>query len=255
MDFRYIIIIVCVILLIVISLWKRIVVRLAAKLISRNLEGAFQPDHIFRRVDAKEFPWLNNSFYDNNLAQLKIEEFEWLADIEDETLSKVFPNMRTFVRICLSPDRLTRAAIYEIVPGGPQGIHTQPPIQTRELISEASDGTTITTTTAPESRLLDQPGGSIRNNVSSDTPLDRMLEMHERSINGYIDLHYGVTLETISTFEEATAAWQKGIDRQRKRLKSGGGLNKREFMRIGGADKREVAEEVYDEMGNLRKKD
>lgn len=250
-----VIIIVSIIIIVALEIFKRFLIRAAAKRIARNVDQAFAAHHVFRRVKGSDFHWLNHSFYDGARADIEAQGFEWLADIEDETLSQVYPNLRTFVRICLSPDRRIRAAIYEIVPGGPQGKALKPPVQTFELISEASDGTAITTTTAPSSKLLNAPAGIIRNNLPQGTDLEVILQNHERIIEDYLEVHHGQSLEKIETYEEVIAAWQKGIDRQRERLQKSGGITRQELMRIGGAERAETAQQVFDDMEKLKKKE
>jgi hypothetical protein len=139
------------------------------------------------------------------------------------------------------------------VPGGPAGKPMQSSRQAVEFISEVTDGTTITTTSAPAGKLLDSPPGVVRNHLPG-YPLGAMLPSHQKTVGDYLERHPGVSLEKIETFRDAVAAWQKGIDRQRERLQAGGGLNRQEFMRISGPGKAEIAREVYDQMEKEKKK-
>jgi predicted transcriptional regulator len=195
---------------------------------------------------------LTSSFYQQAQLECEANGFVWLADIEDETLTKTYPDLRTFARILVSPDYLTRAAIFEIVPGGPQGKVTRPPIQTRELISDTSDGASITTTTASTSNLLDPPPGLVRQNVPADTRIDTMMHIHQTAVDTYLSSHPGVKLEEIRNYEEATAAWQRSNDRQRARLNSQGGLSREEMHRFAGQNKEKLADEVHAEMRKIK---
>lgn len=244
-------IVIYVVILLVIALygvWSR---RGAARRIKKTLDDSFQAHHIFRSVDAAQFPWLTRTFYDG--AQLDIESagFRMLADIEDETLSATHPDKRTFVRVCVSQDGNIRAAIYEIVVGGPQGKSRQR-IQTCELITEMSDDATITTTTAPAGRLLNPPPGVVREHVPSATPLSQMLATHTAQVERYQKEHASATPLPVSSFDDATAAWQKGIDRQRSRLQSDGGITRGELERLAPKNAPHIGSQVYDEMQKLK---
>jgi hypothetical protein len=225
MDFiiKIAVILLGVLVLIVIS--RAIRIKKVARNIVRRTGKAFQENHEFSRVQALDYPWLTGSFYDQARRDSEANGFSWLADIEDKTLSQVYPNLRTFVRILLGPDYRTRFAIFEIVPGGPNGTQTSVPVQTRQLISEASDGTTLITSASQASKQLNRPLGVVVCEVPADAPMNAMLDSHQQVVDDYLKTHWGVSLEEIRDFHEATAAWQKGIDRQRARLKKQGGIS------------------------------
>lgn len=237
-------------ILLAVILYGKFARRRAAKNISRTLDDSFQANHIFRQVDAAQFPWLTESFYNRATQDIESAGFHHLADIEDETISSVHPDKRTFVRICVNETGTVRAAIYQIVVGGPQGNPKQR-LQTTELITEFSDGTTLSSTTAPANRLLNTPPGQLRENVPPDSTLSQMLPRHMSRIEDYQKSHPDATLELVTNFEQAIAAWQKGIDRQRNRLQSQGGISREELVRMSrGRDG--VANQVYDEMQKLK---
>ena len=232
--------------------WRLMRIKNAARNIVRRTESAFQENHVFSRVQARDYSWLTASFYEQARQDAEANGFSWLADIEDKTLSQTYPNLRTFVRILVGCDYRTRAAIFEIVPGGPMGKATTAPVQTRELISEASDGASLITTTAPTSKLLDLPPGVIRRHVPVDTRMHAMLDNHQQVVDDYLSTHPGVSLEEIRDFDQATAAWQKGIDRQRARLHAQGGLSREEMVRFGGKDKEDLASAVHKQMRKIK---
>lgn len=132
------------------------------------------------------------------------------------------------------------------------GKPTKAPVQTCELISEASDGASLITTTAPTSKLLDPPPDVIRRHVPADTRMNAMLDTHQQVVDDYLSTHSGVFLEEIRDFDQATAAWQKGIDRQRARLHAEGGLSREEMVRFGGKGKEELASAVHKEMRKIK---
>lgn len=238
------------IILLVIVVWGWLSTRRAAKRIHKTINESFQANHVFKAVDLSGFPWLTRAFYDEPVTELGPHGFRHLADIEDETLTQVHPDKRTCVRICVNEDGSIRAATYEIAVGGPQGAVRQR-TQTHELITELADGTTITTTNAPQNRLFNPPEGVIRQHVPVGTSPSQMLPGHQRTLEQILQNRPAVAIEPVTTFEQATAAWQKGTDRQRNRLQSQGGVGRDEFMRMG-AKTPEVAARVYDEMQKIK---
>jgi hypothetical protein len=252
MNLTIIFAVVILIPLALLVVWRTMRIKKAARNIVRRTESAFQENHVFSRVQAWDYPWLAAGFYDQARQEAEANGFSWLDDIEDKTLSQVYPNLRTFVRILLGPDYRTRLAIFEIVPGGPEGKPTQAPVQTRELISELSDGASVITTTAQTSKRLDPPPGLVRCHVPADTPLNMMLGMHQQATDNYLNTHSGVSLEEIRDFDQATAAWQKGIDRQRARLQAQGGISREEMLRIGGKGKEKLAIAVHRQMSKIK---
>jgi hypothetical protein len=251
MDRALLKIVILVIILALIKLYEWSRRRRAAQRISKSLDQSFQPDHVFRAVQPSSFPWLTQAFYDGSAADAASAGFRPLADIEDETLTASHPDKRTFVRILSREGGDIRTAIYEIAVGGPQG-NVSKRIQTRELITEMSDGATLTTTTAPLNRLLNPPPGQVRQHVAEGTPFATLLTEHMRSIEHYQVSNPQAVPVPVRTFEEATAAWQKGIDRQRNRLQAGGGITREEMVRIGGPARAELAGKVHDEMQRMR---
>ena len=140
----------------------RLQVRRGARNISRILEDTFQEERRPVRVDPAQFSWLDAAFYDQAQHNLEAEGFQLLANVEDETFSLA----HTYVRLLNLPDGSIRAAIYEIVVGGPQG-RPRTTVRVVELLTELSDGGCVNTTTAPASRLLDAPRGLSREHLAA----------------------------------------------------------------------------------------
>jgi len=115
--------------------------------------------------------------HDQAQHNLEAEGFQLLANVEDETFSEAHPDKRTYVRLLNLPDGSIRAAIYEIVVGGPQG-RPRTTVRVVELLTELSDGGCVNTTTAPASRLLDAPRGLSREHLSAAIAPRDHLAMH-----------------------------------------------------------------------------
>jgi hypothetical protein len=67
-----------------------------------------------------------------------------------------------------------------------------------------------------------------------------------------LSTHPGVSLEEIRDFDQATAAWQKGIDKQRARLNAQGGVSREEMARFGGKGKEQLALAVHKEIQKIK---
>jgi len=236
-------------------LWARgrLQVRRGARNISRILEDTFQEERRPVRVDPAQFSWLDVAFYDQAQHNLEAEGFQLLANVEDETFSVAHPDKRTYVRLLNLPDGSIRAAIYEIVVGGPQG-RPRTTVRVVELLTELSDGGCVNTTTAPASRLLDAPRGLSREHLSAAIAPRDHLAMHRSHLERVLSERPGVAISPVRTYDEAIAAWLRGNARQRSRLAEQGGLNREELRRMAGPGRQAVADAVFTEMQRQRRR-
>ncbi len=83
----------------------------AARKIKDNLEATYAPAHEYRVVKAEEFPWVDLRFYDRAASELEGLGFRRLGDVENLTLTRANPSLRTFIRILASPDGAVSAGI------------------------------------------------------------------------------------------------------------------------------------------------
>lgn len=242
MPLLLLIIIAAAVLFIAAHLFRRQLVRAGARRIAQSLDATFAPERQFAQVTAADFRWLDLAFYDAAEHDLLQAGFTRIADIEDVTLSKAHPDKRTFVRILAGPDGVSRAAVYQIVVGGPQG-RPSAMSSTVELITEFTDGRCATTISTPN-RLLDPPPLVSRRQV--DTPgVPPLLTAHAAHLAEHRQAHPSLTVAPVRTLEEALAAWRRAHERARARL-STEGLRRAELQRLAPPRAPGVADEVFE---------
>ena len=80
----------------------------------RLLADASVAEHEYAVVDARSFAHLDLGYYDRAAAALEELGFRKVADIEDLTLSRIYPGLRTFVRAMVDDGGIIRAEIQQV---------------------------------------------------------------------------------------------------------------------------------------------
>src|SRR2546423_368817 len=63
-------------------------------------------------------PEADLEFYDRVKKELEQKAYRWLGDVEDLTLSRIYPQTRTFLRLFTDAGRMIRASAYHLHPRG-----------------------------------------------------------------------------------------------------------------------------------------
>jgi len=114
----------------------------------KQLFGAPQ-EHAAANLD--DFPDLDRSFYEGAQSALESQDFAFIEDVENTTLSRALPALRTFVRTMVGDGDTIVARIFQLLPSGRAGRD----IRTIELTTEFTDFTFLVTTNA--ALALDAP--------------------------------------------------------------------------------------------------
>jgi|GEM_PF-3564836 len=148
-----------------------------AQRVLESVRGAFLPAHEYAEVDAREFDHLDQRFYARLHAAFERLGFEFLADMEDRTIS-ARGRITTCIRTLRHPERQCVAAMY-YVPPRESGIF--------EIETFLSDGNVLVSTMAPEgNRLADWP--LIRTeHYPPDIDPAALFEAHEKSLARLLD--------------------------------------------------------------------
>lgn len=157
--------------------------------------------HEWVPADLSQFRHLDLGFYDRSRSALEAEGFTFLGDLEDLTLSRQFPAMRTFVRVMSGDGGQVVAALYHV-----QGVTTLPEGEARgiEFETEFDDGAFIGTGNGRETDLTPPFEGVRKNLLPHRTPLAKLLAAHREALARERDA--GRTVVTVSTIDEAIAA-------------------------------------------------
>ncbi|MBN1766363.1 MAG: hypothetical protein JW860_13970 [Sedimentisphaerales bacterium] len=93
---------------------KRLARRVLAEIKQYN-SGRHEYENV---IDTNEFTHLDSDYYYKVSVSLKSKGFLKLGDIEDVTLSRAYPNLRTYIRAMINTGNTILAGIYHINPKG-----------------------------------------------------------------------------------------------------------------------------------------
>src|ERR1700760_2343908 len=83
-----------------------------------RLDAVYGEPHELARVSPAAFPEADIAVYDRVRQELESRAYRWLADVENLTLSRIYPANRTFVRLFVDGGGMIRASAYHLHPRG-----------------------------------------------------------------------------------------------------------------------------------------
>ena len=172
----------------------------------QNAEKDEQARDIFRPVNARDFPWVDLSFYDRMAMELQFEGFSLISDVEILPFSELFP--KHFYRVMSNGDGAIVAeichykarrtgTIWRLLLGG------APSFKTISLTTEFSDGGLIYTVRGKRRRksVALAPGVS-KEIVPSRTLIRDMIEIHKDKMREYLQQNHREHVVSIRSFED-----------------------------------------------------
>ena len=160
--------------------------RVARKIVG-DAKALYSAPHEFAEVRAASFRDVDHRFYDSKRAELETLGFQYLADIEDLTLSRQYPSMRTFVRALVGDAGTVSAGIYQLKFRGFYrllqlfGVLARKPFFV-DLESEFSDGTFVATSNTATTDLSSSVPEIHRQSLPQETPVARLLAVHREQV-------------------------------------------------------------------------
>ncbi|HUO07503.1 MAG TPA: hypothetical protein VM008_04320 [Phycisphaerae bacterium] len=195
--------------------------------------------HEYRRAAPAEFPSADLAFYDETQTRLESQGFQFLGDIENMTLTRVFPHMRAFIRTLVSTDGTVVAGIYHArLPNGEvRGI---------DLETELGDGSYVLTTRTDE-KSREIPGID-RVICGRETPPEELLRRHQERVEQIQGVHGGILSTVVRTLEDALEFSHRVQQKKSKHRKDTGYLTVEDLKKVRGrelsAREKELAEEI-----------
>ncbi len=231
----------------------------AAKSIHKNLETLYAGLHEFREVTPRDFPHIDPAFYDECERWLAGHGFRKLGDVEDVTLTKVYPNLRTFLRTFVSRDGSVVAACYDIKPKGwmrllqmcrvvPQNFRTL------DLETEFVNGAFLRTSNALGKQLMDAPPSISQNLLPDTTPYPDLLQAHVSAVNEWRQADEGFTPRLHATLADVLAMQHREQDITNAWRKEIGYVTSEEMKRMAGKGGQKNAEQVMREISKINEK-
>jgi hypothetical protein len=209
----------------------------------------YQPRHTFRKASLAEFPKLSKAFYEDTLRFLKSNGFKHLADMEDTTVSTVYPHNETIIRVLCSEDGTSIGACYQVRVTGLMGIiafflRMPRNIKTVEFESEFDNGMFIVTTNAEKDQMDAEPG-IVRTVLPEKSAPKAILDAHDAALAEFRALYpdaspvrctsYNDLLSMQVRLQELKSAYRQEI----------GYVTEQELVRIAGRGKEDLGRAYY----------
>jgi len=228
-----------------------------------ELDALFSGEHEYREAVPTDFPYADLDFYDRVQKELGGLGFRKLGDLEDLTLSRVYPETRTFVRVMVDDAALIRAGIFHLRPrGGLTGLFSLIGVIPRqvhvlELVTELPRGRFLITAPTRGLDRLDPPPEVQIERLQPGTATRELVERHRRRIQDHLRSHAAHTPVAMDSLAEVIASVQRGHVAASNHRQKIGRLSKDELERMTGQpldeDEAELLREVQkkspDELG------
>jgi hypothetical protein len=219
-----------------------------------ELDALFGGEHEYRHVVPGDFPFADVAYYDRVQAELEHHGFRKLDDLEDLTLSRVYPDARTFVRVMVDDGALIRAGVFHLRSrGGLVGLFSTLGVIPRhvhviELVTEVPRGKFLCTTPTRGLDRLDPPPEADVERLPPGTPVAALVAHHRRRIQEHLRAHPAQTPVEVATIDAVMASVQRGhvvASRHRQKI---GRLSKDELERMTGTPIGEEEAELLHEV-------
>ncbi|CAN5318256.1 hypothetical protein BH11MYX1_BH11MYX1_18380 [soil metagenome] len=226
-------------LVVAVSLGLRRPKGLGGAALRARLDAVYGEPHELSRVTPAAFPEADHEFYDRARQGLEAKGYTWLADVEDLTLSRIYPQNRTFMRLFVDAGRMIRANAYHLHPRGVvisllQLVQLYPRhLRVIELCSEIGGQFIVTSNTNGVDRLEPPPEAKVERMPLNSKLLD-VVARHESRITEMVRAHPERTPTSFESFEEVLASIARAhvvMSRHRQKV---GGLSRDELERLKG---------------------
>ncbi len=202
-----------------------------AHTILRTTQDTYKYPHKFIVADLQKFEHFNLDDYASREKEYKARGFEFLADIENESVSNL-GQLVTFSRVMYHPTEKIIGYFYYF---------EMLDIFLDELLSVTSDERLfftsntmfLDTTSIPE---------DIDTNPIAEASLDELIANHQKRLKAY--LKDGITLKSIDTIEQYIHYENEAVKRKEEKIKSLGWITKEALFNLSGGDE-ELMDCVY----------
>lgn len=204
-----------------------------------RLDAVYGEPHELVRVSPEAFPEADLDFYDRAREELTSKGYTFLADVEDLTLSRIYPHNRTFLRLCVDPGRMVRASVYHLHPRGVvvsllQLVQLFPRhLRVVELVTEVHGRFLVTSNTASVDRLEPPPEAKVER-MPLGTPVLSVVKRHESRITELLREHPERAPVSFETLEEVIASMARAHVAMARHRQKVGGLSRDELERLKG---------------------
>ena len=204
-----------------------------------RLDAVYGEPHELVRVSPASFAEADLEFYDRAKRELEAKGYTCFADVEDLTLTRIYPQNRTFMRLFVDAGRMIRANAYHLHPRGVvmsmlQLVQLYPRhLRVIELVSEVAGQFLVTSNTHGVDRLEPPPEAKVER-LPLATPILDVIGRHELRITELLRTHPERTPASYESYEDVLASIARAhvvMARHRQKI---GGLSRDELERLKG---------------------
>ena len=157
--------------------------------------------HEYGPVRVQDFHGLDEGLYDRAQRESEDAGLRCLGDVENLSVSAVFPRLRTAIRDFASDDGEVADSVWQVRAGRWFRIR-RPGIRAMELVTEFSDGTFLSTTNHPGPEHGANVRGIERIQTPYPTPAGQMVAAHRAGIARVMERKCGVVPVPVQTHRE-----------------------------------------------------
>ncbi|HEY3808217.1 MAG TPA: hypothetical protein VGL61_36810 [Kofleriaceae bacterium] len=204
-----------------------------------RLDAVYGEPHELARVSPAAFPEADLEYYDRARGELEGKGYAWLADVEDLTLSRIYPQSRTFMRLFVDSGRMIRANVYHLHPRGvvismlqlvqlyPRHLHVV------ELVSELGGQFIVTSNTHGIDRLEPPPEAKVERLPTSSSLL-AVVTRHEARITELLRAHPERVPTSYEGYDDVIGSIARAHVAMARHRQKVGGLSRDELERLKG---------------------
>jgi len=204
-----------------------------------RLDAVYGEPHELVRVTPAAFPEADLEFYDRVRGELEGKNYKWLADIEDLTMSRIYPQNRTFLRLFVDAGGMIRASAYHLHPRGVvisllQLVQLYPRhLRVVELVTEVQGTFVVTSNTHGVDRLEPPPEARVER-LPLGTAVGEIVATHEARIRELLRAHPERAPKSFESFEDVIASMARAHVAMARHRQKVGGLSRDELERLKG---------------------
>jgi len=204
-----------------------------------RLDAVYGEPHELARVSPAAFPEADLEFYDRARSAFERRGYRWLADVEDLTLTRIYPQNRTFMRVLVDAGGMIRASAYHLHPRGVvisllQLVQLFPRhLRVVELVSEIQGVFLVTSNTHGVDRLEPPPEAKVER-LPLGTPLAEVVAIHEKRITALLRTHPERTPVSFESYDDIVGSMARAHVAMARHRQKVGGLSRDELERLKG---------------------
>lgn len=204
-----------------------------------RLDAVYGEPHELVRVTPAAFPEADLEFYDRVKGELERKAYRWIADIEDLTMSRIYPQNRTFLRLFVDAGGMIRASAYHLHPRGVvisllQLVQLYPRhLRVVELVSEVQGAFVVTSNTHGVDRLEPPPEARVER-LPLGTPIGEIVAAHEVRIRELLRQHPERSPKSFESYEDVLGSMARAHVAMARYRQKVGGLSRDELERLKG---------------------